>query len=52
MDIVKVTRLVSILCEQDHEFFMMMSPTKGVFLVTTTVAFVSFERDLSMNTDS
>ena len=27
-------------------------PTKGVFLVTTTIAFVSFERDLSMNTDS
>ena len=26
--------------------------TKGVFLVTTTIAFVSFERDLSMNTDS
>ena len=26
--------------------------SKGVFLVTTTIAFVSFERDLSMNTDS
>ena len=25
---------------------------KGVFLVTTTIAFVSFERNLSMNTDS
>ena len=25
---------------------------KGVFLVTTTNTFVSFERDLSMNTDS
>ena len=23
--------------------------SKGVFLVTTTIAFVSFERDLSMN---
>ena len=27
-------------------------PNKGVFLVTATIAFVFFERDLSMNTDS
>ena len=26
--------------------------SKGVFPVTTTIVFVSFERDLSMNTDS
>ena len=26
--------------------------TKGVFLVMKRIAFVSFERDLSMNTDS
>ena len=35
------------MCESEK-----VEENKGVFLVTTTIAFVSFERDLSMNTDS
>ena len=37
---------------QGNKLRVLNKLTEGVFLVTTTIAFVSFERDLSMNTDS
>jgi len=39
-----------IIKKEKINFFFHKTAIEGVFLVTATIAFVSFERDLSMNT--